>query len=194
MKKVFLTRLFATLITSGCCRDEIVDSYRLNQFDKTLIPYNTYEELKFINEEGNIVIINSQPKTTSISSDRYGPESCRLFETEAARTYLYIPYMELGLDIIVSSFSSTAFTIRTLNQDASLNASFDLACVGLFDRSIEERFTNISIGEFNFQNIVVFQDCQGYSPITQIIYSIENGVEFTEFSDGKWLKLDHGNL
>ena len=165
MKKVFLILLFATLITSGCCRDEIVDSYRLNQFEKTLIPYNTYEELKFINEEENIVIINSQPKTTSISSDRYGPESCRLFETEATSTYLYIPNLELRL-----------------------------ACVGLFDRDIEERFTDISIGEFNFQNIVVFQDCQGYSPITQIIYSIENGVEFIEFSNGKWLKLNLGSL
>ncbi len=194
MRKFYFILFFAIFIFSGCCRDEIVDSYRLGQFEKTLIPYNNNDQLKFKNEEENIVIINSQPKVTNITTDRYGPDSCRLFETETTKTNLYIPSMGLRLDIVLSAFSNTFFTISTLNQDSSLNASFELACIGLFDRSIEERFTNISIAQFNFQNVLVFKDCQGYSPIDQIIYSIENGIEFIQFSDGKWLKLYNESL
>lgn len=194
MRKFCFILFFAIFIFSGCCKDEIVNSYRLGQFEKTLIPYNTNNQLKFNDEEGNVVIFNSQPKVTNITVDRYGPESCRLFETETTKTHLYIPSLELRLDIILSSFSNTLFTIRTLNQDSSLNASFELACIGLTDRNIEERFIDISIAQFDFQNVLVFQDCQGYSQIDQIIYSIENGIEFIQFSDGKWLKLDNESL
>lgn len=192
--KLHKITLILFLIISGCCKDEIVQSNKLNEFEKSLIPYISYQELTFIDNEGNTFIANSQPKEIIIDTDREGPESCRLTEYEEETNFLNFPSKDILLKLELRANYGTYFSLTVAsesdNNNNNNNGRFDLACEGLFNLSIEERLTDLSINQFDFQNILVFQNCSESTEIEQIIYSTINGIEFIEFSDGKWLKLN----
>lgn len=177
------------LIFSGCCKDEIVKIYRLNNFEKSLIPYNSYQELSFIDDEGNMIIANAQPKESIIETRRPGPESCQLTEYEKEKSSLNFPFNDIVIRLDLESGSSTHFTLIASSENTFNNGNFEIACEGLFNFSIQERLTDVSINEFDFQNVLIFQDCRESTEILQIVYSSINGVEFIEFKDGKWFKL-----
>lgn len=177
-------------IISGCCKDEIVESYRLNEFEKTLIPYNSYQELSFTDNDGNIVVANSQPKESLIDTERAGPDSCKLTEYELETNFLNFPSKDILLKLELRAHYDTYFSLSSTSENTNNNEQFNLACEELFNLSIEERLTNISINDFDFQNILVFQNCSESTEIERIVYSPINGIQFIEFSDGKWLKLN----
>lgn len=177
------------LIISGCCKDEIVESYRLNEFEKSLIPYTSYQELTFIDDEGNTFIANSQPKESLIDTGRAGPESCRLTEYEKETTILNFQSKGLFIKLELTADYFTHFSLEITSNNSANNGLFDLACEGLFNLSIQERVTDTSINQFDFQNVLIFQNCSESTEIKRIIYSTINGIEFIEFNNGKWLKL-----
>lgn len=189
MKKIF--SIFAvSLIIHSCCKDEIVESYKLNVFEKILIPYTSYQEFNFIDDQGNTFIANSQPKESQIYTDRVGPESCRLIEFERETNFLNFQSkgILIKLELIADEF--TYFSLRITSENSDNNGRFDLGCQGLFNLSIQERLTDISINQFEFKNVLVFQNCSESTGIERIVYSNINGIEFIEFDDGKWLKLN----
>jgi len=189
MKNYILIIFFFTII-SGCCKDELVESYGLNEFEKTLIPYNSLQDLKFIDEEGNIFIANSQPKESVLDLDRAGPESCEITEFEVETSFLDFQSKNISIKLELVASDFTDFILRTSNSTPNLNERFDLACEGLFSMTIEERLTNLTIDSFEYQNVLVFQNCSESIQIEKIIYSLVNGIEFIKFNEGKWLKLN----
>ena len=179
----------ALLIVSGCCEDEIVESYRFNEFEKNLIPYTSFEELRFIDNEGNTFVNNSQPKDHVVDVDRAGPESCQLTEYEQETNFLYFQSQDILFKFELTTHYETNFTLTSTSESTENNGRFELACAGLFGSSIEERLTDLSIDQFDFQNVLVFQDCSESTEIERIVYSPVKGVEYLEFRDGRWLKL-----
>lgn len=188
--KFYKVTLILFLIISGCCKDKIVESNRLNEFEKSLIPYISYQELTFIDDEENTFIANSQTKEIIIDTDRAGPESCRLTEYEKETNFLNFPSKDILLKLELTANYDTYFSLTITSESTNNNGRFDLACEGLFNLSIEERLTDLSIYQFNFQKILIFQNCSESTDIERIIHSTINGIEFIEFNDGKWFKLN----
>ena len=190
MKKI-LFLIAVTLLFYGCgCEDEIVESYKLNEFEKSLIPYESYQELSFIDDEGNTFIANSQPKENIIDTNRAGPESCRLTEYEEETNFLNFQSKNILIKLELTADNFTYFSLGITSENSDNNGLFDLACEELFNLSIQERLTDISINQFEFQNVLVFQNCSESTEIERIVYSNINGIEFIEFNNGKWLKLN----
>lgn len=190
MKKVIPLIVTILLVYSCGCKDEIVESFRLSEFEKTLIPYTSHEEISYIDDEGAIFIANSQPKESIIDTRRAGPDSCMLTEYEEETNLLNFQSKDILIELRLTASNSRRFSITTRSDNSNNNGRFDLACTGLFDVSIEERLTDVSINQFDFQNVFVFQNCSETSGIERIIYSNSNGIEYIEFTDGKWLKLN----
>ncbi len=190
MKKILPLFAITLLIYSCICEDEIVESYKLNEFEKSLIPYTSYQELGFVDDEGNTFIANSQPKESIIDTNRAGPESCRLTEYEEETNFLNFQSKGILIKLELTADNFTYFSLGITSENSDNNGLFDLACEGLFNLSIQERLTDISINQFDFQNVIVFQNCSESTEIERIIYSNINGIEFIEFNDGKWIKLN----
>ena len=189
--KNFILTIFFLAIISGCCKDELVASYKLNPFEKTLIPYNSLQDLEFIDEDGNIFIANSQPKESILDLDRAGPESCELTEFEVETSSLKFQTKNILIELeLVANYDTYFVLINTGTMPTKTYEQFDLACEGLFNTPIEERLTNLTINSFEFQNVLEFQNCSESSQIEMIIYSLVNGIEFIKFRDGTWLKLN----
>ena len=181
--------LILFFIISGCCNDEIVESFRLNEFEKSLIPYDSYNELTFIDNDGNTFIANSQAKESIIDTSRPGPESCQLTEYEYETNFLDFQSKDILIKLELSSLYDTSFSLSLTSDNSDNNGVFYLSCEGLFNLSIEERLTDISINQFDFQNVLIFQNCSESTEIERIVYSNINGIEFIEYNNGKWLKL-----
>ena len=95
------------------------------------------------------------------------------------------------LKINLTSHLGTSFVLESSSEtNLELNGRFDLACIGLYDKTIEERFINTSLYGFDYNNVLVFKNCETNSKINQIIYSKEKGIEFIEFDDNSWIKLN----
>ncbi|WP_289040500.1 hypothetical protein [uncultured Zobellia sp.] len=189
--KLYKLSFLLFLVLGGCCKDEIVESKELNEFEKSLIPYNSFQELNFIDEQGNTVIANSQPKESIFDKRRAGPESCRLFEYEREINSLNFQSQNILIKIELNNESLTDFFLTVIREHALPNEKFDLACDELFSLTIQERLTNLTVNQFDFENILVFQNCSESAEIVKIIYSPTNGIEFIEFDNGTWLKLDN---
>ncbi len=185
-----LILVFLFLLFTGCCQDEIVGSFRLNTFEKKLIPYTSFQEISFMDNEGNTFIANSQPKESIVDRDRAGPESCLITEFEEESNFLNFQSKGLLIQLRLIADGVTYFSLTSRSATTpENNGKFDIACENLFEESIEERLTSTTFGEFNFQNVLIFQDCTGSSAIERIISSPQKGIEFIEFNNGDWFKL-----
>lgn len=189
MKKIIILILTLVLI-SGCCDREIVASYRFNEFEKNLIPYDKFEDYFFINNIGEKFVIRSQPKTSSIERETPGPESCAVTEFPVESNYLRFGPLDLLVKFNLAKRGDTFFTLITTSElHPEFNQRFRLACKGLFEKDIKDRLTTISVHELHFEDILIFKSCEPDAAIKQIFYSPENGIEFIDFANGNWLKL-----
>lgn len=183
--------LILLFILHGCCEDEIVRSYRLNTFEKSLIPFHSSQKLTFIDEEGNIFFAHRGPKKVLIDTERSGPESCQLTEYEKETASIAFQSNDgrevLSIWLELTSYG-TSFSLSGVKNSSSIE-QFELGCDAV-NLSIEERFTDVSMDQFDFKNVLIFQNCATSSEIERIIYSRVNGIEFIAFKNGKWLKLD----
>ena len=189
--KFYKLSLILYLVLSGCCKDEIVESESLDEFEKSLIPYTSFQDLNFIDDQGTTIIAASQPKESMFDTRRAGPESCRLFEYEREINSLNFQSLDILIRIELNNESFTDFFLIVIREQSLPNEKFDLACEELFNLNIQERLKSLTVREFNFQNVLVFQNCSESAEIVQIIYSPTNGIEFIEFNNGAWLKLDN---
>lgn len=188
--KIYKLSFLLFLVINGCCKDEIVETKTLDEFEKSLISYNSLQELNFIDDQGNTFIATSQPKESMFDTRRSGPESCRLFEYERETSSLNFQSQDILIRIELNNESFTEFFLTVTREQSLLNEKFGLECEGLFNLTIQERLTGLMVNQFDFQNILVFQNCSESAEIVKIIYSPTNGIEFIEFNNGKWLKLD----
>jgi len=57
--KIYLKSILILLVLglSGCtCEESIIDSYLLSDYEKSLIPFNDYQDLFYLNENGQQII------------------------------------------------------------------------------------------------------------------------------------------
>ncbi|TVZ28090.1 hypothetical protein JM83_3186 [Gillisia sp. Hel_I_86] len=175
------------ILFTGCCKDEVVGRDLLSDYEKELIPYSGYDEIEYINEEGQIVLAQSTP--TKIESDRWrpGPESCSVREYQTSTSHLIFRSEDFTLQIEIDKLLAGNFTI---NIGRGESFYFGQDCRIPLDQPIEQRVTNISIEDYEFTNVIVFENCSDFSEISKIFYSAENGIEYLEFLNGSFLKIN----
>lgn len=176
-----------TLFFTGCCIIKHTDYYILTEFEQTLVSYNSFQDLNFVDEEGNTFIASSSPQENIFEvryDERYG---CDEIEFETITSTLRFDSQDLFLHILLEAAepSFMEFEIQSngttvLNPICSLNDEIE----------IQEQFQDITIQGSEYQNVLVIQSCDSDSPISRIIYSTTNGIQFIEFESGKWWRLD----
>jgi len=159
----------------------------LNEFEKSLIPYKSYQEFNFIDEEGNTFIATSQPQENIVKVRHINPHGCDQEEVETITSALNFDSKDLVIDIILEA---NFIANMTLQRDSNRLSPFILTCDFDYNKQIQEHLQNITIHGFEFQNVLIFEHCSKNSQINRIIYSTTNGIEFIEFNYGKWFKLN----
>ncbi len=185
MRKYYL--MILVIFLAGCCKDEIVGRDPLSDYEKELIPYKGYIEIEYLNEDGEIIIAQSIP--TKLESDiwRPGPESCSLREYQKSYSYLIFSSQDFTLKLEVNKLLYGEFTIQIGRGESYF---FSQGCRIILDQPIEQRITNISLAGYDFTNVLVLENCSADSEIDKIIYSSENGIEYLEFSNGSFFKIN----
>lgn len=73
------TYLFIILFSiTGCCRDQIVASYKLSENDKNLIPFEQDSTLSYISQQDISFSAKAQQRKLEVFEERIGPDSCDL--------------------------------------------------------------------------------------------------------------------
>ncbi|MBZ9632180.1 hypothetical protein LB465_15465 [Salegentibacter sp. LM13S] len=185
MRKYYLI-ILVTLLT-GCCKEEVLGEDPLSDYEKELIPYNGYDEIEYLNEDGQIILAQSTP--TKIESDRWkpGPESCSFTEYERSYSHLFFSSEDFTLKLEINKSYDGEFTIEIGRGESYI---FSQGCRIFLDQPIEERITNISLAGDDFTNVLVFENCSADSKISKILYSSEKGIEYLEFSNGSFYKIN----
>ena len=190
--KNFVSLFVVVLTISSCCKDEVVGTHRLSDNQKSIISYDGSEELTFIDQNGDLHNALTTRDDATIDTYRRGTESCDLVETEELLSSLIFQTSDISLiELRLFADIFTSFNLFAKASTSESRKGFNLVCEDIEEVLIEENFQDVVIGQFEFQNVLVFQSCLENSQIQQIIFSKENGVEFIEFSDpDKWLKLN----
>jgi len=175
---------------SGCCNEELIDSYLLSDYEKSLIPFNDYQDLIYINENGQNVKASTQPRIIDLERDYRGPESCEYWEIESLSNYINFIENNFTIRLGMNRFNDLTFfglEYVILDSDNSENEYFN----GLMNPT-NEQVIDINLNGFEFKNVYVFNNnyLNENSKIELILYSSEGkGVELISFLDGKFLKL-----
>lgn len=143
--------------------------------------------MTFTDNNGNILIANIQKKERKIETKRPGPESCELTEYELEKGFLVFQNITFTVEFELTANFQTSFVLTTRSEDFGTNELFDLRCVAL---SIPEQLTDLSINQFDFQNVLIFQNCNDSIDVERIVYSPLKGVEYIEFTNGDYWKLN----
>lgn len=185
--KYTLFALIFLLVFSGCCKEEIVESSKLTERQKSLVPYKSNQILNFVDEEGITIIVESQLQEIITEIDREHPERCGLIEFEIMTTTLNFEIKDLKFFLTLSSrFFNSTLSITTSNNSDSLGFPRSTTRIGY---PIPVNSRDVTIKGFDFQNVIVFRNSSTDSQIINVVYSPANGIEFIELKDGKWLKL-----
>ena len=191
MKPYFkLTFILLMIGLTGCCNEELIDSYLLPEFEKSLIPFNDYQDLIYINETGQNIKASTQPKIINLERDYRGPESCEYWEYETISNFINFTESGFLIRLGVGTFNDlTAFGLEYVipNSDNSENEYFDELI-----NPTNEQVVDINLYGFEFKNVYVFKNnfLNENSKIELILYSSEGkGVELISYIDGKFLKL-----
>ena len=191
LKKIILLVFFGTLLIS-CCEDEIVASYRLNESERNLIPFTEYSRLNYKNQNGEKLIGLTQPKENKIAVVDSGPETCDLREYESMNNFIAFENRDFVFEIVLNKANDDLlfFEINeSILDSVNSQKKFLLDCerASIYK---EEYIVNVSLMGFNFENVFIFKDCNNASEIKQIVYSKERGIEFIEYDNENYLRLN----
>jgi hypothetical protein len=192
--KIYLKSILILLVLglSGCtCEESIIDSYLLSDYEKSLIPFNDYQDLFYLNENGQQIIATTQPRILQLKKRFRGPESCEYWEIESISNF--INFNQNGFSIRLSLDTSNDITYfkigyKIQNSDNTEDEYFE----NLINPS-NEQVVDINLNGFEFENVYVFNNSllNENSTIELILYSSEGkGIEFISFENGKYLKLE----
>ncbi len=191
MKKIILLVFFGILLIS-CCEDEIVASYRLNESERNLIPFSEYSRLNYKNQNGENLIGLTQPKENKISIVNSEPETCDLREYESMTNFIAFENRGFVFEIVLNKanddllfFEINESILDSVNSQKKLLLDCERASIYR-----EEYIVNASVMGFNFDNVFIFKDCDNTSEIKQIVYSKERGIEFIEYDNENYIKLN----
>lgn len=184
-----LSLMFFVLLFIGCCKDQIVNSFLLADFEKEIIPYSGGENYTYVNRNGESITAVSTPVERKIDTERPGPESCDLSQYQVLKSRLRFQPLQFDIAIEITSLYGTRMQLRDIRYGEYDFRRFYLEReFGEFP-SIEESLTDISIADFFFENVLVFRDYEGSSEFHRILFSPQNGIVFIEYDNGSYLKI-----
>lgn len=187
-----LTPILLILGFSGCtCEETIIDTYLLSDNEKSLIPFNDFQDLFYINENGQRIKATTQPRIIELERQYRGPESCEYWEVESISNFINFTQSGYSIQLNIVTFNDlTSFNLKYVipNSDNTKDEYFE----DLINPS-NEQVVDINLNGFEFENVYVFNNnfLNEDSKIELILYSSEEkGVELISFKDGKYLKLE----
>ncbi|GHA22989.1 hypothetical protein GCM10007103_00060 [Salinimicrobium marinum] len=188
--KKFSFLVIAGILLSSCCEEAIVASFKLNEAEKNLIPFTEFSRLRYEDQDGLQVVGLTQPRESKLSVESHGPESCDATEYEKVSNFIGFEDKDFVFQLTLEKWSDLLlFELYKGILDTPSREFFSLTCEG-FSGFRKELFVDVSVGEFDFQNVLIFNDCTGISEVNRIIYSKEKGIEFIEYDNGNYLKLE----
>lgn len=174
MKKLLLLLLF--IIVSSCCSNKDNITYNFTNEEKTLVPYQEQNVLKWQNSEGstfNGIVLSKNSKIREISDS-----DCKQIEGES---------IEVRFNISDSSFYLTLDKWDGSSVDLSISSNAGRENQITFYNSITDinNFGTVNLNGEVFENSIKID---GNLPNNTLIYSKTNGIEFILFEDGTWYK------
>lgn len=188
MKKIIISFILLCCLVS-CCQDEIVTSYEISEDTKDIIPFNQDRTLIYVSQQDITFTASAKQKKLEINTERLGAESCDLIANEILTSSVFISTFEFGFKFILEKdwFDRLNFHVERYWKDGG-SQIFKTDC----DQSSfynADSFTDIVINGYSFSNVLIVDNCQADSGIDRIIFSPENGIEYVDFNDGRFLKL-----
>ena len=187
-----LHRLLFLLILSSCCQDEVVYSNKITEFEKSLIPYLSFDNDFYSDQNGNSIRASFDPREFKTSTERPGPESCQLDEYQNLTGSFRFISLDLELTLTLSTFfERRQFKVNEYYYgDENLGIDLFQDCNNDYlNEPFENRIKNIELLDFQFTNVIVIEDCSIESQLDKIIVSPEKGIDFILFKDNSYLKL-----
>jgi hypothetical protein len=184
--------MFLTL--SGCCNKlELMDSYSLSEFEKSLVPFTDCRDLVYYNEKGERIKASTQPRTINIQRWSPGPESCHYEEYEELNNF--INFWDDGFSIQIDLSSANGYTSFGIKYVISGNIAateiLNIERAPFFERPLLENSKDTILNDFEFKKVFVFNNPDVNNRVKTILFSAEgNGVEFISFTDDAYLKLE----
>ena len=185
-----LIAILLITVLSGCCNEELIDSYLLSDYEKSLIPFNDYHDLIYINELGQNIKASTQPRIINLERNQRGPESCEYWEVESLSNFINFPHNGFSIQLSIGTFNDLSFfglEYVIPDSDNSGNEYFTELM-----NPFNEQVVDINLNGFEFKNVFIFNNnyLNENSKIDLILYSSEGkGVELISFLDGTFLKL-----
>ena len=194
MKIIKLITLLTVLANlSSCCDSNLTGSYELSDFAESLVPYNDYSKLYYKNELGQRRIANTQPRTFEIRKNSPCPECCQYSEYETLNNFVQFRNHGFSIQLDLTSIDNNeGFTLKyVVIGNNSATEIFHLEGVlNPFDNILEEATKDTILYDFEFEEVLVFSNDENLV-IKTILYSSQGrGIEFIEFADGTYLKLE----
>ena len=195
MKKIYLIS-FTILTFISCEKDDTRIFRQLSEFERTIIPFEEKETVEFVNELSEIVTANVTARNfrTSYSPTRNWP----VYELEYVdNTYIFESIEEeFFFHISKTPDDNTLFNIYFLTEMDDLIGAIDIqGCEKIEIQDLELYLIDTTVNGFDYTNVFKFEPCDDDETddeinlvITQIIYSVENGIEFIEYEDGTYLR------
>ncbi|OWW25047.1 hypothetical protein B4Q04_10895 [Zobellia sp. OII3] len=190
MTKYVSTSFILLLIVTGCSNCDGDENNLLSDEEKGLIPFSVDTSINFANDASETVIGNYSQKESEITNlDSGNDGDCSATNVEREFTTLELSGLEVGFNIVVrKGRNNELFFLISQSDDNNERFAVD-DCDGIVD-DLDNFLQDISAKGFEFTDVYVFNSCTENSIVQRVLYSSTNGVEFIEFSDGSYLKLD----
>ena len=184
--------LIIFFIISGCCNEDLTGSYELSDYSKSLVPFVDYNELNYTNELDQRKVATTQTRTIETKTDKPGPESCQYSKYETLSNFINFQNPEFSIQIDMSSNNGKeTFGIRYLevgNNNSIENLNLENYNISMDE--FKEAKKDTTILDFTFNDVYIFSNEENSNIKTIVFSSSGRGIEFIEFTDGSFLKLE----
>ena len=189
LKKGAIICLIGFLI-SGCCVNKKETAFKIPEEKKQLVPFSQDTSLRYISQQNEYFRASAKQRRTSIIKDKPGPDSCDTWAFDVVSSSVFIYIFELNFEIQLSrGFVEDELRLSILQTWSDGNKQeFQIGNCEELTFVSADLFKDVEINGFSFNNVLVFKSCYS-SSIDQLIYSAENGIEYVQFSDNRYLKL-----
>lgn len=185
--------LTVLLSFSNCCDPDLTGSYKLNDFSKSLVPFDDFTELNYKNELGQRRLAKTQPRKFKIRKNSPGPESCQYSEYETLNNFIQFQNPKFSIQLDLTSIDDNeGFVLRyvEIGNNSATEGFFLEGVINPFDNNLAEVTKDTILYSFEFEEVLVFSDDDN-NVIKTILYSSQGrGIEFIEFVDGTYLMLE----
>ncbi len=151
--------------------------------------YEDVDEIKFVDFFGDTIYLNQLRYERGFWKE----PSCNEYEYILAKFTNSSNEMKIHLELTPDNFSIDFFAKDTITSLKTIpNGYYRIAGNNTIEIIDENLLTNISIGQFNFENVLILESCiNGKS--SSIIYSLDKGIELLEVRLNNqivyWLRL-----